>query len=293
MSLLNRESRLRTIVDADLLRDDELAEYEELNKARFTAKDRSLFVLECVAFPVLLVVFAVLSYRLRDDPQDLGSLFDLLALAVLVVGPFLIMAKWNDACARAAQEREERLTAFKRRLPGYSYRRPRSQLPVRRGVIEYVHLKESEKARFSEINKVERAAEDKARTALSLAGWIALTLLAVTTTTLLPYGAAPSVIIFLLGWIPAAVFHHFGLSKAVKARDARVRAFADSIGYASRFQPSEGGGGGGAGSVSHRWMEHEWYGGHSELNYTDRLRGEMYGMDVETYISNVAEHDKD
>ncbi|WP_159600579.1 hypothetical protein, partial [Agromyces humi] len=44
---------------------------------------------------------------------------------------------------------------------------------------------------------------------------------------------------------------------------------------------------------SRRQMQHEWYEGHSELDWRDRQRAEMYGMDVDTYISNVLENDKD
>lgn len=181
MSLLNRESRLRTVVDVKLLHENEIEEFEELNKARFASKDRTLFVLVCVAYPVLVVAFALLGVRFRDDPRDLGSLFDLLCVAVMFVGWFPIMGIWGDASERAAQMREERLTAFMRRIPGYSDREMR-----------------------------------------------------------------------------------------------RHR-----------------GNGGPPGSSSRRQLQHEWYEGHSELDYTDRVRGEMYGLDVDTYISNVAEHDRD
>lgn len=44
---------------------------------------------------------------------------------------------------------------------------------------------------------------------------------------------------------------------------------------------------------SRRQMQHEWYEGHSELDWRDRERGELYGIDVETYIANVLENDKD
>lgn len=181
MSLLNRESKLRTIGDVKLLRGDEIEEFEELNKARFASKDRTLLVLACVAYPVLVIAFALLSVRFRDDPQDLGSLFDLLCVAVMFVGWFPIMGIWTDASDRAAREREERLTAFVRRIPGYNDRELR---------------------------------------------------------------------------------RHYGS-------------------------------GGSPAPSSRRQMQHEWYEGHSELDYTDRTRGEMYGMDADTYISNVAEHDRD
>lgn len=44
---------------------------------------------------------------------------------------------------------------------------------------------------------------------------------------------------------------------------------------------------------STRQMQHEWYGDHTELNWRDRERAEMYGMDADTYISNVLDNDKD
>lgn len=44
---------------------------------------------------------------------------------------------------------------------------------------------------------------------------------------------------------------------------------------------------------SKRQMQHEWYEGHSELGWRDREIGELYGIDVDTYISNVLENDKD
>lgn len=40
-------------------------------------------------------------------------------------------------------------------------------------------------------------------------------------------------------------------------------------------------------------LQHEWYGSHSELNWRDRELAEMYGMDADTYKSNVLENDKD
>lgn len=42
---------------------------------------------------------------------------------------------------------------------------------------------------------------------------------------------------------------------------------------------------------STRQLQHEWYEGHSELNWQDREIAEMYGMDVDTYINNFKEAD--
>jgi hypothetical protein len=44
---------------------------------------------------------------------------------------------------------------------------------------------------------------------------------------------------------------------------------------------------------STRQAQHEWYRGHSELDWRDRQRAETYGMDIDTYINNVLENDKD
>ncbi|RXZ72765.1 hypothetical protein [Agromyces albus] len=44
---------------------------------------------------------------------------------------------------------------------------------------------------------------------------------------------------------------------------------------------------------SKRQMQHEWYGSHSELDWRDREQAEALGLDVETYISNVLENDRD
>lgn len=44
---------------------------------------------------------------------------------------------------------------------------------------------------------------------------------------------------------------------------------------------------------SRRQTQHEWYGDHAELNWHDRVRAEMYGIDADTYVSNVLENDKD
>lgn len=38
-----------------------------------------------------------------------------------------------------------------------------------------------------------------------------------------------------------------------------------------------------------RRMQHEWYGDHMELDWRHRVRAEMYGLDVDTYLSNVLE----
>lgn len=42
-----------------------------------------------------------------------------------------------------------------------------------------------------------------------------------------------------------------------------------------------------------RQAQHEWYEGHDNLTWRDRVPAQSYGMDASTYISNVLENDKD
>lgn len=82
---------------------------------------------------------------------------------------------------------------------------------------------------------------------------------------------------------------------AAHARKRRVRdvdTFLESIRYRQRLRGPDGGEGG-IESTSRRQMQHEWYGDHSELNWRDRERAEMFGMDADTYVSNFLENDKD
>jgi hypothetical protein len=45
--------------------------------------------------------------------------------------------------------------------------------------------------------------------------------------------------------------------------------------------------------TTERQMQHEWYGGHSELSWRDREMAQIWGMDADTYVSNLKEHDPD
>lgn len=45
--------------------------------------------------------------------------------------------------------------------------------------------------------------------------------------------------------------------------------------------------------VSKRQRDHLWYGDHSDLDWRDRERGQSWGMDADTYVSNWLENDKD
>lgn len=78
---------------------------------------------------------------------------------------------------------------------------------------------------------------------------------------------------------------------ATRALVLHREAFLKRIGYADRVKiMSEGD----DYSPTRRQTWHAWYGDHSELNWQDRVRAEMHGgMDVDSYINNVAEHDKD
>lgn len=103
-----------------------------------------------------------------------------------------------------------------------------------------------------------------------------------------------SIVVLMAGWLPILAAWRRATRNAKKAHEERLWRFGRKTGAIPEFIGQHRGfGGGSSGSGSRRQMQHEWYGGHSELNYTDRVRGEMYGMDADTYISNVAEHDKD
>lgn len=98
--------------------------------------------------------------------------------------------------------------------------------------------------------------------------------------------------VLFVGWYPVVAAWGRASENAAKAREDRLWKFGRKIGAIPKYiDPNRRSGGGG--SMSLRQMQSGWYGSHSELDWTDRVRGEMYGMDVDTYISNVAEHDKD
>ncbi len=69
-------------------------------------------------------------------------------------------------------------------------------------------------------------------------------------------------------------------------------ALLERIGYADRVKGMSDGEDAYP-APTRRQMQHAWYQGHNELNWRDREHAEMYGMDVDTYINNVLEHDKD
>lgn len=45
--------------------------------------------------------------------------------------------------------------------------------------------------------------------------------------------------------------------------------------------------------MSRRQTQRAWYGEHRELGWRDREIGEALGIDADTYVNNVLEHDKD
>jgi hypothetical protein len=84
---------------------------------------------------------------------------------------------------------------------------------------------------------------------------------------------------------------------ARKVRDNLLRNFRARIGYEARVAsgriPTTSATNGWDGPQTLRQMHHEWYGEHGELDWKDRTSAEMYGMDVETYIHNMKENDRD
>ena len=98
---------------------------------------------------------------------------------------------------------------------------------------------------------------------------------------------AALVIVMLGGGVGVfVILFHNGTRALVRHREA----FLERIGYADREKNmSEDD----DYSPTRRQTQHAWYQGHSELNWQDRVRAESYGMDVDSYINNVAEHDKD
>lgn len=72
-------------------------------------------------------------------------------------------------------------------------------------------------------------------------------------------------------------------TRAVRSRQA---AFLSEIGYETRFRhrPAPDGD---TRLPSNRQRQHEWYEDNRDLNWQDRKVAEMYGMDADTYKSNL------
>lgn len=103
------------------------------------------------------------------------------------------------------------------------------------------------------------------------------------------------VVTLLGGMVPILIVLGRGISRWQEAQEsdgeARIAAFLGRIGYEERLRDSRAGGSSQWTSI--RQSQHAWYGSHSELNWRDRERAEASGMDADTYINNVLEHDKD
>ncbi|ODT25984.1 MAG: hypothetical protein ABS64_00405 [Microbacterium sp. SCN 69-37] len=99
-------------------------------------------------------------------------------------------------------------------------------------------------------------------------------------------------LVVMLGGIPVVIMIAVRVGNSALAR---YRAeFLKRIGYESRpTRTSPTTSSYDESTKSLRQLQHEWYEGHSELDWRDRERAEMYGIDVDTYINNVLENDKD
>jgi hypothetical protein len=100
-------------------------------------------------------------------------------------------------------------------------------------------------------------------------------------------------VVLFTGWIGPFGAWKRGSENAKKTRDERRWKFRRSLrGYDNRrLRPAVPDDEPGS---TRRRTQHLWYDGRDELDWQDRTRAEMLGgMDVDTYINNVAEHDKD
>lgn len=167
-------------------------------------------------------------------------------------------------------------------------------------------LTEAERAeyrRFDHMNNLTFREQFRAHvlTWVALFAWaalmIVLCMVVTSTDTTEPAGTRArgeeitSMVVFLIVLLGGGA-GVFVIAKHVGTRALRHgrEALLDRIGYADRVKTvSEDD----YYSPTVRQTQHAWYQGHSELNWQDRVRAESYGMDVDSYINNVAEHDKD
>lgn len=291
---------MHVVIDERLLKDDELVEYGRINKLSFSENDIVVLVILGLTYPALTVFLGVQSEQLKGDSSDLDSLFSLLALVALVTGWMVPLWAWNRGSENAKRARDERRWEFRQSLSGYDYRRPRRAVPDPGKIIDPLFLESSdERFIYQTLNRAGPATKHKAIVALAVLGYLVLFAGTLTNAITDPQGnggASPSFALFMvcasLGWIPVPCLYMHGIAEATRDRDYKLREFAKSIGYEERLPRELRSGGSGYGPTQ-RQMQHEWYEGHSELGWQDRTRAEMYGMDVETYISNVAEYDND
>lgn len=101
---------------------------------------------------------------------------------------------------------------------------------------------------------------------------------------------------FTLGCLLSVAYTFQSSFAADRAKKDALRAvdeYLESIGYPSRRERTRDSDHDDFPFKSRRQMQHEWYGDHSELNWRDREQAKILGMDADTYVSNVLEHDKD
>lgn len=158
-------------------------------------------------------------------------------------------------------------------------------------------LTQEENEEFERISKVKQVREDVVTTSIVMIIWVILFSGSALLTghydmthNDLQYPFIVLMIIFLfLSPVPILMARRAQI-RAEEARDSRVTAFKERINYKQRLRSGHSGGGS---SASRRQMQHEWYGDNPDLGWQDRERAEMFGLDVETYRSNVLENDRD
>lgn len=158
-------------------------------------------------------------------------------------------------------------------------------------------LTEEENKEFELINKVKPTRNDVVRVSIVYAVWMILTFGSVISVA--HYDAtgddlqypfiALMIVCLLLTALPILMGWRADI-RAKEARDKRVATFKKRIRYERRSRPGYSGG---SSAVSRRQMQHEWYGDNPDLDWQDRERAEMFGLDVETYRSNMLENDRD
>jgi hypothetical protein len=111
-------------------------------------------------------------------------------------------------------------------------------------------------------------------------------------------------LVWIAVWIVGAYCAIASIAAGVKVADDHeeqaVRAFLIDVHYYDRARlrrrpgdpPVAAARSDDGGSKTTRQLQHEWYEGHSELNWRDREMASIWGLDVETYISNVKENDR-
>lgn len=99
-----------------------------------------------------------------------------------------------------------------------------------------------------------------------------------------------SLAIVVLGWIPGVISWKSASAKAKTTRDKRLTAFRKEIGYFSRVSSRSYGGDDDGPSL--REMRHLWYGSNNrDMDWSDRVAGQSYGMSADEYRNNVMERD--